>query len=95
METATIFAERLRGLRGANRMSQRVVARGLGITPQAYQCYECGRKLPMLEKLPTLADFFGVSIDYLLGRVDDPHMPTKDELALIKQMRSAYLDVAK
>ena len=38
----------------------------------AYQRYEYGPREPAYQKLIALADFFGVSIDYLVGRSDDP-----------------------
>ncbi len=44
----------------------------LGITRQAYSKYENGQSEPDIETINKLADFFDVTTDYLLGRVDDP-----------------------
>ena len=52
--------------------TQKQVADGLGIAEQAYQRYEYGRTVPSATVLIALADFFDVSLDYLVGRSDDP-----------------------
>ena len=44
----------------------------LGLKLRVYQYYESGDRKPVLENLIILADFFGVSIDYLVGRTDTP-----------------------
>lgn len=83
-----VFSDRLRGLRDLNSISQRQVANVLGISQAGYQCYESGTKMPVAAKLPTLADFFNVSIDYLLGRTDEPRLPSKAEWLAIDQLRA-------
>lgn len=52
--------------------TQHQVAEGLGVTDQAYQRYEYGRVVPSAVVLIALADFYDVSLDYLVGRSDDP-----------------------
>ena len=52
--------------------TQKQVADGIGIAEQAYQRYEYGRTVPSALVLIALADFFDVSLDYLVGRSDDP-----------------------
>ena len=42
----------------------------LGVQLSPYQCYESGDRRPDYEKLVALADYFGVTTDYLLGRSD-------------------------
>ena len=39
---------------------------------RSYQAYEQGTNEPNIEKLILLADFFDVSLDYLMGRTDAP-----------------------
>lgn len=53
-------------------LTQKQVADGIGITEQAYQRYEYGKTVPSALVLISLADFFDVSLDYLVGRSDDP-----------------------
>lgn len=52
--------------------TQKQVAEGIGIKEQAYQRYEYGKIVPSALILIALADFFDVSLDYLVGRSDDP-----------------------
>lgn len=44
----------------------------LGVTERAYQHYELGTREPNMERLLALADYFDVSIDYLVGRTENP-----------------------
>ena len=48
--------------------TQRNVAEYLNVTREAYTQYETGVRRPDYVTLKKLADFFGVSVDYLLGR---------------------------
>ncbi len=59
---------RLRQLREEKGVTQQTVADGCGIDRALYARYENGTRKPPSEKLVFLADYFGVSIDYLLGR---------------------------
>ena len=74
MDRGKIFRERLRGLRNEKGISQELVAKELGITESAYQNYEVGRRKPTFNILPAIADFFKVSVDYLLGRTSNPRV---------------------
>lgn len=65
-----IFAQRLKELRNSRRVYQKEMAEYLGITVRGYQCYEAGQNYPDVKGLIALADYFGVSTDYLLGRSD-------------------------
>lgn len=62
---------RLRELRLENGLLQREVAQSIGVSPQSYGYYENGINKPDPDMLIKLADFFEVSIDYLLGRSDE------------------------
>ena len=65
------FSERLRELRQEKGMKQREMADILQIKLRSYQNYEGGERRPDYEGLVTLADYFDVSTDYLLGRSDE------------------------
>lgn len=68
-----ILSERLKLLRSENRLTQQNVADRLGIKLRTYQYYESGNDKahrPDLETLAVLADLYGVSVDYLIGRTD-------------------------
>ena len=66
------FSERLSQLRKEEKLSQEALAKKLEIGSRAYQYYESGERLPRLDVLIKLADYFGVSLDYLAGRSDTP-----------------------
>ena len=72
MDNKQVFARNLKDLRGKMRISQRTLAKKLGIQPSAVSAYEHGEKLPTVEKLIKIADFFDVSTDELLGREQKP-----------------------
>ena len=66
------LAQQFKKIRLENRLTQKQVADGLNITEQAYQRYEYGKTVPSALVLIALADYFDVSLDYLVGRSDDP-----------------------
>jgi len=67
-----LLAQRLLYQRQEKKKTQAEMASLLGITRQAYGYYEKGEREPDNESLNKLADFFGVTTDYLLGRTDIP-----------------------
>lgn len=66
------FAQRLKQLRKEKKVSQDVLANGLGVTRTQISDLENGKTTTSIEKLVALADYFDVSLDYLVGRSDDP-----------------------
>ena len=67
-----IFSERLIEIRKSRNLTQKEVYEAVGMSALGYQRYEYGTREPAFQKLLALADFFGVSIDYLVGRTDNP-----------------------
>lgn len=61
------FARRLRQLRKRKNVSLQVVADFCGVSRSTVIRYERGERLPSLETAALMADFFGVTIDYLYG----------------------------
>lgn len=68
------FPERIIQLKTDRDLLQKDIAAAIGLSLRAYQYYEKGQKEPTLSVLVRLADFFEVSLDYLVGRSDDPQM---------------------
>ena len=66
----SLFCERLIELREKNGLSQVEAAKEFGVVVRAYQRYEYGEREPRLSTLVRMADFYGVSLDYLAGRTD-------------------------
>ena len=60
--------ERLRALRESRGYSQKGLAKRLECSPSLISSYETGERSPSLQNLGELADCFGVTADYLLGR---------------------------
>lgn len=62
-----LFVKRLIDLREAGNLSQKQVASYTGISPRMISLYESGTNNPPIDKVIKLANFFEVTIDYLLG----------------------------
>ena len=67
--------ENIRNLRIDNGYTQKEIAQQLGISQNTYSQYEVGVLNYPVDALMILADFYGVSVDYLLGRTNrkDPY----------------------
>lgn len=61
---------RLATLRKENGLTQKQLADVFGTTERNIRFYEGGDRRPGFDGLLTIADYFGVSIDYLMGRTD-------------------------
>lgn len=66
------FSERLKALRTAQNLSHAELSNKLGVSKALIGHWETGVRLPSLETANALADYFDVSIDYLVGRSDKP-----------------------
>lgn len=66
------FPARLVALRQSKHLTQKQLAQAVGLSEIAIQNYENQRRKPTFDVLIALADFFDVSLDYLVGRSDDP-----------------------
>ena len=60
--------KRLYELRTEKGLSQRGMAANFNVSQGTYNNWENGKTQPSIEQLVSIADFFGVSIDYLVGR---------------------------
>lgn len=67
-----MLKNRLISLRKEKKKTQEDIAKVIGVTRPAYTAYERGLRSPDYEILESLADYFDVSVDYLLGRTDNP-----------------------
>lgn len=65
-----MYENRLRDLREDRDLPQKELAALLRVHQTTYSDYELGKLNIPIASLHTLADFYGVSIDYLLGRTD-------------------------
>lgn len=93
-----MIKNRLKQLRKEANLTQKDLADKLNISKGSIAMYETGKRSPDNEILSIIADFFGVSTDYLLGRTDikkyneeflafnsTEHL-TDDDLKLVKDL---------
>ena len=66
------FPQRLQELKQRQGVMQKDVAASVGVPLRTYQRYERGESEPQLSVLVRIADFYGVTLDYLAGRSDVP-----------------------
>lgn len=64
------LSERLLALRHEKGLKQEEAAKSIGIAYRSYRRYEVGEREPDASTLVLMADFYGVAIDYLVGRTD-------------------------
>ena len=69
---------RMEVLRKKNGLSQAKVAEILGTTQQQYQLYESGKREIPLHLMIVLADYYEVSLDFLVGREEPEQKQCKD-----------------
>ena len=70
-ERLVVFGKRLKELRKSAKQTQGSMGKLLGCTISNYQKIEYGEINIPVTSLMTLADYFGVTTDYLLGRTDE------------------------
>ena len=72
-----LFNERLKEIRQSKKLTQKEVANSIKLGERNYQSFEYGKCKPSFDTLISLAILFDVSIDYLVGRTDDPILHKK------------------
>jgi methanogenic corrinoid protein MtbC1 len=92
------FASRLRELRTSKKLRQRDLAVRLGLAQTTVANYEQGSRFPAEKTLESIADFFDVSLDFLLGRADSslrrqsPAAPLERRPAPMSPLARSYLE---
>lgn len=89
-----MISETLSEIRRGRKLTMKDVAEGIGMKPDTYRNYESGRLEPNLSTLTKIADFYGVSTDYLLGR-DTSEKPAIDLLAAQFDMSALEQEIIK
>ncbi|WP_434309987.1 helix-turn-helix domain-containing protein [Hominifimenecus sp. rT4P-3] len=82
--------ERLKTLREKAKVNQQDLADSIHTSRGTYSMYENGHRQPPYEILVSLAEYYHVSVDYLLGLTDNPEVPpkiTEEEYLLLKEFR--------
>lgn len=74
MFSKDIFAGRIKSLRKNNHKTQTDLAQLMEVSKTQISDIENGKSTTSIERLCALADYFNVSIDYLVGRTDNPEV---------------------
>lgn len=64
--------QRIRDLREDADLTQKQVGEAINVPQRTYAYYESGQRMVPPQVLCALADFYNVSVNYILGRVDEP-----------------------
>ena len=67
-----MYENHFKTIRVGKGLKQKQLADALGVTGIAIQNYENNRRKPAYDILIAMADYFGVSLDYLVGRTNNP-----------------------
>ena len=86
---------RIRDLREDRDLRQSDLAEATGIDQRTISNYETEKTFPDSVALIRLADFFEVSVDYLLGRTDADLYTEKKRLACIEQIETSLKELKK
>lgn len=89
------LSERLRDLRIKRNLSQKELADCLGISPSIVSSYETGERLPSLEKLLAISDFYQCSTDYLLCKTSEEPVTPIDTTGLSAEQIQALANIAR
>lgn len=71
--------KRIRDLREDAELTQTYVGKAINVTQRNYSYYENGERMIPPQVLCALADFYGVSVDYILNRTDERRPYPKKE----------------
>ena len=77
---------KIRELRRRDGRTQENIAEALGVTAQAVSRWESGGSYPDMEIVPSIANFFGVSIDELFGYENDREKKVDEIVSRIDEM---------
>ena len=86
MDHRDVFAGRLNDLVLKRGIQKKDCAAAIGVTKSAFSQFTTKKAVPSFDTLIFLADYFGVSIDYLVGRSDDPRVSfiSKEDVLLLQ-----------
>lgn len=71
---------KIRELREDNDLSQKEIAKILSCTQTAYSNWEIGKRIVPIEVLLKLADYYNVTVDYLLGREEKKTIQSHNQI---------------
>lgn len=72
-----MFSLRLKGLRESHNLSQQSFANIINVSQSTVGMWESGKRTPDSEMLAKIADYFDISVDYLIGRSNEHSLDDK------------------
>lgn len=84
-----MLPQRLKELRKETGLTQKEIANQIHVGQNSYSNWENGNRKPTAEITSKLAEFFNVSIDYLLGKTDIKNNSDIDEEALEQSLKKS------
>jgi len=94
----SVFAKRLKQCREDKKklnpdFTQDYVSKKVGVARTTYTAYENGTKMPPLDTVNIIADFFEVTTDFLLGRIEKNAHSSKDEKDIAKRLEEFKAEI--
>lgn len=83
-----ILTDRLRELRESKDLYQKDIADSIGKEESTYSKYEQGTREPDIDTLIKIADFYNVTVDFLIGHEDKTKLSKDDLLEQVKYLES-------
>lgn len=80
-----MFADNLKRTREDRGISQAVLAKALNVSQGTIGNWETDKRVPDVEMLKKISQYFGVSVDYLIGNTDYPYIVTAAEMEDLKK----------
>lgn len=77
----------LKALREQHNLSQLAMGLEVGVSASSIQQYEAGTNSPSVKVLAKMADYFGVSMDYMYDRTEVRSLPDSEELLLVDRLK--------
>jgi len=84
------LGQKIRELRASQKRTQEELATALGVTPQAVSRWEASGSYPDMELIPSIANYFHVSIDELFGYNNEREIRLSAYIEEIEKMRECY-----
>lgn len=89
--------DRYKAIRDSRNVKDSQVAKETGITKSTFSEWKSGKYTPKQEKLQKIADYFGVTINYLMTGTDDneeqPQLSARDERDISRRLEQTLLDL--
>ncbi|MEK4695567.1 helix-turn-helix domain-containing protein [Bacillus sp. FSL M8-0063] len=74
-----MIGEKIKELRKNSKITQEQLGNAIGVSKMAISYFEKGKKSPGRESIEKIADYFGVTTDYLLGRSTDDRLTEEQD----------------